>query len=879
MTLSRLATISVALVLCACSGDNEGAPPATTPVVSDNAVVTEDPFRLSPDIAPIAQQVTLNIDPRETGYSGSTRIDIDVDVDSPNIRLHAEDMQITAVRLMSGDQAIDVAHEPGEHGLLILNNDAGFPAGSYVLEIEFENDFNVDGVGIARTEIDGESYIFSQFQSIDAREAIPCFDEPGFKFPWQLTMTVPTDVTPITNTPEVSVTENGETKTVVFDTTPPLPSYLIAVVVGPYEFVPIEGMSIPGRVAVPKGKTALAAAAVDVTPPLLAYLEDYFGQPYPFKKLDLIAVNPSFSGAMEHPGAVTYSDFFLLLDENASASDRTTLIRITAHELAHQWFGNLVTMQWWNDLWLNESFADWMGDKAAAAVFPEYSAELSQLRTLFFIMDGDAEAQTEAIRRDFSATDNFEEGIFLSYFKGKSVLGMFEEAVGAELFRDGVIRYLRKYDRGNAIAANLWAEINAGAEFDLAGALSSFIDQPGVPLVTVSSLGGGRYQFSQSRIVTGGAEIEQSWIIPLSYRYATGDSIQTATLIIDEPSEVVDLNEDVDWILPNADERSYLRWSVPEAMLMAMGEDASTHLNIRERMGLLSNLWALLGADQLDGDEYLAAMRTLADDVDADVLAALISQLPGFRETFITPDLQPDFAAFVDDLLTPAVERFGTTPLPDDSNAVANLRPRVLASLAIYAENESARAVVEDTVAEYLAGDRSMSAAVEFALRTLPRWSSDELLNTYKDRIATEASPGVRRTLVRGLANFRDPAVVDQVLDYVLNDDVLRAGEKSLILSVLFQAEELNATMVDWAMQNDATLRNVLPEGELVQIPGRLMLCSAENIEEISDFYLAPERAVGGIEDQIAYEAAEKRSCAAFRAREIDSVRAYLSAN
>ena len=499
------AACGAALLLVACGADDAVESQAETVVQEP----VSDPYRLLSNVAPIAQQVTLDIDPQKTDYSGSTTIHIEVASESAEIRLHAQDMEITSLQLSSGDSAIEVSHESGEHGLLIISAASDFAAGSYELHIEFSNDFNTDGAGISRTEIDGEHYIFSQFEAIDARTAFPCFDEPGFKFPWQLTMTVPKDVTPITNTPEGSVTEQGDSKTVIFDTTPPLSSYLIAVVVGPYEMVPIDGMSIPGRVAVPKGKTHLAAAAVETTPLLLAYLEDYFGPPYPFKKLDLIAVNLGFSGAMEHPGAITYSEFFLLLDDTASASERTTLIKVTAHELAHQWFGNLVTMQWWNDLWLNESFADWMGDKAAEAVYPDFSSALPELRTQFRIMDGDGEATTKPIRHDFKSTDNFQDGIFLSYYKGKAVLDMFEEAVGPEIFRDGVIRYLRKYSRLNAQAEDLWAEINAGAEFDLAGGMASFIDQPGMPLVTVTDLGGGRYEFSQSRIVTGGAEIDQ----------------------------------------------------------------------------------------------------------------------------------------------------------------------------------------------------------------------------------------------------------------------------------------------------------------------------------------------------------------------------------
>ncbi len=869
------ATFGVALLLIACGAD-ETAQPQKSAVLQEPAA---DPYRLSNNVAPTAQQVTLSIDPAKTDYSGSTTIHIEVASETATIRLHAQDLDIISLHLYSGDAELEVSHASGEHGLLLISASSPFAAGSYKLVVEFNNNFNTDGVGISRTEIDGEHYIFSQFEATDARRAFPCFDEPGFKFPWQLTMTVPQDLTPITNTPEVSVTEHGASKTVVFATTPPLSSYLIAVAVGPYEMVPIDGMSIPGRIAVPRGKSRLAAVAVETTPSILAYLEGYFGQPYPFKKLDLIAVNLPFPGAMEHPGAVTYSDFLLLLDENASASDKSLLIKITAHELAHQWFGNLVTMQWWNDLWLNESFADWMGDKTAEAVYPEFSAELSELRTQFRIMIGDGEATTKPIRHDFNATDNFQDGIFLSYYKGKAVLGMFEESVGPEIFRDGVIRYLRKYSRQNAQAKDLWAEINSGAEFDLAGGMASFIDQPGMPLVTVNDLGDGRFEFAQNRIVTGGAQIDQQWIIPLSYRYSVGDSVRTAQLVIDEASEIVEIDGEVDWILPNADQRGYFRWSIPDDMLQQLGDDAATHLNVRERMGLLTNLWALLGADKLDGDDYLAAMQSLANDTDANVLRALVSELPTLRETFITPDLRPQFAAFLRAMFGPVLDRIGSSPVPGDSNALEDLRPRVLLNLAVYGEDASARATIATTVDRYLDGEIPMSEAVDVALRSLAYWSGPDLFTKYRARIAASASPAERRSFVSALGSFREADAVNEVLNYVLDGDELRSGEIAAVLTGLFSAEEINAMMLDWAMQRDTELRAVLADGQLVNMPGQLMSCSAENLDIIAKFYGAPERFVAGIEAELAEEAAEKTACAAFRQREQASVRDFLSMN
>lgn len=876
---TRLWAVQFTLLLLAACGAEESTETAD---ITENEASAEaaDPYRLADNVAPTAQQLTLNINPERADYSGSTTITVEVASESPHIRLHAQDMQITSLTVTRGDAPLDVTHESGEHGLLTITAGKPIAAGSYELQIEFSNNFNDDGVGINRTEQDGEHYIFSQFEAIDARQGFPCFDEPGFKFPWQMTMIVPTGVTPITNTPVVSVTEEGDHKTVVFDSTPALPSYLIAVAVGPFELVPIEGMSIPGNVVVPRGKSHLAAMAVETTPPLLAYLEDYFGQPYPFKKLDLIATNQAFSGAMEHPGAITYSDFFLLLDETASASQKSTLIKITAHELAHQWFGNLVTMQWWNDLWLNESFADWMGDKTAEAVYPDFSISLPELRTTFRVMDMDARSTTKPVRHDFKSTDNFSDGIFLSYYKGKAVLGMFEDAVGSEIFRDGVVRYIRKFSRQNAVADDLWAEINAGAEFDLAGGLSGFVNQAGIPLVSVTSKGNGVFEFSQRRLQMSGDTVDyaQTWVIPLQYKYLSGDRVTTAELIVDEATEVIEIGGDVKWILPNADQSGYYRWSIPDDMLARLGADAATHLSVRERMGLLTNLYTLLGADNLDGDDYLRAMQGVSKDTNAAVIESVLDQLGKLRLTFITPELREPFAAFLRDLLGPTLDRIGTETIPGEAADVTEMRAQVLLWLADYGQDERAIAVVSKVAEQYLAGDIPPSDLAAVSLRTAARWGDVETFNRYRDRleVVAESSPGERRNYVSAIGSFRDPAAVELVLDYVLSGE-LQPVDIRTIVARLVSWEDNNEMLLNWAMQNDAALRELVPSGAMVNLPGQLMRCSTENAEVLRDFYSAPERFVAGIESELDEEIAENVECAAFRQRELESISNYLA--
>jgi alanyl aminopeptidase len=860
--------VVLAFILAGCNAEQA--------VVSDSAVPAADPYRLADDVRPVMQLLHLNIDPNLADYSGSTTITIEIGSERSSFRLHAKEMQIDDLSLSAGGNAVDVTYEEGEHGLLTVTAGEVLAAGNYELQIDFSNDFQTDGVGINRTENGGAHYIFSQFEAIDARLAFPCFDEPGFKFPWQLTMTVPESVMAITNTPEVSVTrENGQVTT-VFDSTPPLPSYLIAVAVGPFETVAIDGMSVPGRVIVPQGKSELAAFAVETTPPLLAYLEDYFGEPYPFKKLDLIATFQSFSGAMEHPGAITYSDFYLLLDETASASEKAVLIKITAHELAHQWFGNLVTMQWWDDLWLNESFADWMGDKTAEAVYGEFGRGIDELRTTFRVMDIDLRSSTKPIRHHFKSTDNFSDGVFLSYYKGKSVLGMFEDAVGADVFREGVVRYLRKYSRGNAEASDLWAAINAGAEMDLAGGLASFIDQPGIPLVTVKSLGNGEFEFSQSRLSSDTSASQQSWILPVSFSYLAADGLRTDSVLLDRKSAVVELGNDVEWILPNGNSRGYYRWTVPVDMLTQLGADAAEHLNVRERMEFLSNLWALLATDHIDGDDFLASIRAVSTDTDASVISALIDQIDNIEETFITPDLRDSFAVFVNAVLSPVLDRIGTDPIPGENPALASLRPQVLLRAAHYGRNETAQEVTADYTQRYLAGEIPASEHVSVAMRTQARIGDLELFEQYREAFEAATSPNDRRRYSMAIGSFRDPDVVAEVLNYSL-EGPLQTIELTEVVRRLTGAEDNHQQLLEWAMANDANLRERLPEGSMVRIPDALTRCSTEHLPVLLEFYGAPERAVSGIESELKDAEAEVLECAAFRQREIESVRRYLS--
>jgi aminopeptidase N len=844
---------------------------------SHPVVDAADPFRLAAGVAPLSQQLTLRLDPAREDYSGTTAIRIHVGERTARLRLHAQDLDIRSLSLMRDGRALPATHEFGDHGLLFVDSPGGFDPGTYELRIDFDNDFNTDGTAIFREEQDGSYYLFSQFEPIDARRAFPCFDEPGFKFPWQLTISVPDGISAVTNTPEEStVTEHGWTTT-TFASTPPLPSYLIAVAAGPFEFVPIEGLSVPGRVVVPRGKKSLAAFAASSTPPLLAFLENYFGEPFPYRKLDLIAIFGGFPGAMEHAGAITYSDQFLLLDDSAGPSQKGLLTYITAHEMAHQWFGDLVTMQWWDDLWLNESFADWMADKTLQAVYPEYGKDPREQSATFQIMDSDARPTTKAIRRQRKSTDDFFEGVFLAYYKGKAVLTMFEKAVGEDAFRDGVVRYLRKFRYGNASAADLWAEIDAGTDAELAGGLRSFIDEPGIPLVSVSTDGRGKFDFSQRRLLTSEeAGVEQSkWIIPVAYKYRVGAEVRSARLVLGDSPVSVELGKDVAWILPNADQTGYFRWNVPQGMLERLGGDAGEYLTVFERVGLLSNLWALLSTRTIDAANFLEALDGMSADADPSVLSALLDQLGNVRKTFVTPELRGEFSVYVRRLLQPALDRFGTDSSPDDGTELSAFRPQLLLWLDDAGRDTQVRHVVDALVQRHLDGELPMSDDVSVALRAAARRGNQALFDSLTEAFEAEESPATRQSYLRAIGSFRDPAIAAQALEFTRRDS-LRRVDITTVLAHVAAWPDNDGMLLDWLMAHDAELRKRLAEEDIARVPDMLTVCSPDTLPAIKAFYGAPERAVPGIDQELRDDEAEVTECWNLRQRELPVVSRFL---
>ncbi len=742
----------------------------------------DDPQRLGRDVVPVYQEIDLKIDADADTYTGRVAIDLTVSRAAPSFRLHAEEMTFETVTLTGPDGEIGVTHGAADAiGLVTLTPERPLAPGSYKLTIAFSNAYGTKATGLYKVVADGAGYLFTQFEADDAREAFPCWDEPEFKIPFRMTLRVPEKHIGITNTPVEKESTADGWRTYRFMKTKPLPTYLLAIASGPLETVPIPGMKVPGHVVVPRGQTALAQQAVAYTPRILAAMEDWFGSPYPYEKLDLIAIPEYWPGAMENPGAITFKDTILLVDgASASAAQLSRLARVTAHELAHMWFGDLVTMTWWDDLWLNESFADWAGDKITDRVFPEFQLPLREMESIQDIMGTDARPSTPAIRKEVRAVDQKFEGLGVAYDKGKAVLSMFERWIGEENFRKGVMHYLDRHAWGNAEAGDLWRALSEVSGKELSAAMETFLTQNGVPLVGVEPLEGGRIRLTQQRFLNHGITADpRAWKIPVTLRYPSGDMTSTTTVMVDRASQEIQLpvTATPEWIFPDADGAGYYRWAIPGTMLEALTSQAREVLNPRERIAMLGNLSALMYAGGIGGDGYLRALRSFSDDTEPLVLSFLVSLLDSVKLAFAAPETEEDFALYVRQTLTPALDRFGMTARPGEPEAVSLFRPRLIGWLGVEGRHPEVIKLGGKLARDYMKDPASVDPSLAgVALRIAATHGDKALFDAYRAKVGASRTPDERSRYLSALGFFRDPALMRAALD-MMSDESIRANE------------------------------------------------------------------------------------------------------
>ena len=837
--------------------------------------------RLPIDVVPTFQSVRLDLDADKPDYSGSTRIELTVRKETTAIRFHAVEMQLKRISLRGPRGVVALTSDSLGGGIVAAKAPSPIRPGAYTLTIDFANDFDTRAAGLYRLESEGNAYAFTQFEATDARKAFPCWDEPAFKFPYQMTIAVPESHRAVSNTPVAKETVAKGIRTVVFAKTKPLPSYLLAIATGPLEFTPIPGLRVPGRVVTPKGSAALAGVAVKMTPPIFDAVEKYFGIPYPYEKLDLIAV-PEFSpGAMENAGAITYGDRFLLFDEKTiSADERATLAIFTAHEIAHMWFGDLVTMKWWNDLWLNESFAEWLGDKIADQVQPESMIRLQALAEVQTAFVADAQVATHAIRQPVGNMENlWQAADELAYKKGQAVLSMTERWLGQETFRKGVVGYLKKHAWGNAEGKDLFDALSAASGQDVGAVLATFLDQPGVPVVRAELGEGGIVTLTQSRFRNFGAAAPATlWKIPVILRWEAAGTSHTKTVLLDRERMTVRLEGRApDWVHPNADQAGYYRWSVDAQSLDRLITVAPTELNPRERIGMIQNATALLDAGEIHGDKYVHLLAAFSGEENPAVLSVLIGPMARIRNTFVEPGTEEAFAMTLRRVLGPAFRRYGIDRVPGEAEAISLVRPQLLRWLANEGKDEAALSRAEQMARSYLRDRTSVDPSLVGPVLRLAALRGDEaLFEEYRKRFESTTVPTEREPLLDALGSFREPALRDRALRYALTGP-LRPHELFWIPRAMSEdPRHLDQVWAWWQANYDAVASRMPPE-YAVYIPYAVGGCSEERVRQGEAFFADPKHSPPGTLKELARVAEAVRDCVGLRAREGEAVARALT--
>jgi hypothetical protein len=591
-------------------------------------------------------------------------------------------------------------------------------------------------------------------------------------------------------------------------------------------------------------------------------------------------------GAMENPGAITYTDQAILFDEKSmSVGQRRTLVRFTAHELAHMWFGDLVTMKWWNDLWLNESFAEWIGNKIGAEVYPELGTDASRLGDTQKAYAADSDLTARSIRQEVKSVGNLlQMADALTYQKGEMVLGMIEQWIGPDTFRRGIISYLKQHEWGSAVEGDLWSALSEASGRDVGAVGATFFSQPGIPLVRMDILDqgddGGRVRLRQSRFLKSGLRdsVARRWRIPVGFKYPTSNGVRTFTTLLEDEDTVVslpDLRSPVPWIHPNAGETGYYRWTLPANAMTRLSERAVDALTARERYGLLLNANALLTGGDLPGVAYLKLMESFGKDPDPAVVSAVTEGVEDIRDYFVTGDLDVPFADYVRRALEPGLDRIGLEPRGQESPAASSLRPALFAALADWGMKEDLRAYARRAADGFLRGEPLDPSMIGDVLRVAAIDGDAALFDAFQRRLEEGAVPSERRRLLLAMGSFRAPALRARALAYNLTGP-LKPQEHYEIPQAVYAVPDQRDEVWAYARSHYAEITEKLPPFYLIYYPFMAAGCSKERLEEARAFFADPAHSPPGTEAEFRKMDAGVTDCIGLREREGPAVGAYL---
>ena len=844
--------------------------------------------RLGNAVVPTQYRVELAIDPAEDRFSGQVVIDVALNAPRDAIWLHGRNLQVSEVFLTDKDSArIDATYEErDDSGVALVSLTHAAAAGPAKLHFAYSAPFNTAANALYKVESGGLPYAVTQFEPIAARQVFPGFDEPGFKVPFELAIVARRGDVAVTTTPEVSAEDldDGRVRH-VFARTRPLPTYLIAIAVGPYDVVdfgmipanPVRRHGLALRGIAAKGHGQRMRYALGNTAGLLAVLEDYFGSPYPYEKLDLIAVPEGFGGAMENVGAITYDEYLVLMDDDAPVEQRRAYTTVHAHEMGHMWFGNLVTPAWWNDIWLNESFATWIMNKAAHRFWPKGEFDRSTLKGALGAMDNDSLAAARQIREPIDHNDKIA-GAFdgITYQKGGGVLAMLERYLGEERFQAGIRLHLARNHDGSATAEEFIASIAEGSDrSEIGAAFHSFIDQPGVPLVSVrldcADAMNPRLDVRQARYAPLGSSIKagaSEWKIPFCAAYTAGGARHSTCALLRERQQSVGLDAKScpTAVHPNADGAGYYRFTLDEAGWQSLIADAAG-LGPAEALAFGDSLDAAFRAGEIPAGLYVSGLAALVEHSEWDVAIAATQYLEAITEIIDETPLRTVEPA-LHRIVAPHYARIGT----GTDSGTELLRKNLQRFMVVVAKDRAMRKPLADLAAAVigLRGDPDPSAAPMSEWETIFSVGVQDLGEPFFDLLlkrAIESDDAAFRLSAAGaLARVEDPALMRKLQAAVLADRFKGTEMVGVVFRQMGRPATREATFA-WLRQNDKAIIGLFPETFRSAVVPALggAFCSNERAGEWQAFVSSHASLIPGYERRLAQAIESIRLCAALK--------------
>jgi puromycin-sensitive aminopeptidase len=756
-------------------------------------------FRLSTGVMPSRYDLRIEVDLDAWRFAASERIDVQIHRPTAEITLHALELALHAVRAVAAGrtQAATVQYN-AEAETATLRFPEPLPAGPVCLEIDFSGAIVERLRGFYRSVKDGARYAATQFEAADARRAFPCFDEPAFKARFALTLVVPPGVVAIANgaLADERALPDGRTE-LRFTETPVISSYLVAYCIGPFEATPAAHTpsGVPVRVHLPHGMTDKGLFARDAHARSLAYLEDYTAIPYPYAKVDAIGVPDFEAGAMENPGAITYRLTAIAADpERASTQALKGIFYTAAHELTHMWWGDLVTMAWWDDLWLNESFATFVGYKATADLMPEWGLWRDFVASLGRPFTLDALVSTHPISFEVKnaqqATERFD---VITYWKGAGVVRMIEGFLGADAFRAGVRSYLNRYREANATADDFWRELGTASGRDVAAIANTWIKTPGHPVVHVTATQRGSdvaLTLAQERFyadpTAAAAHPAQHWPVPMVIKYGTTAGTAEQRVLLTEDTAHVTL-PDARWFFPNGGASGFYRVTMDDTSLRNLGAVMQTVLEAHERLALADGQWALLKAGVTSIASFLDLLDGYRSEADRAVLAVVADQMAWLGLHALPDEAREPFERYVAGYYQDQFATLGWEPTAGESADDRLKRAAVIGALGHLARVASVRAEARERLERYFTDRRSLDPNLTSVVVGLAARDGDAALyERYLDRKrGATTDPEEEQRFLLALAAFEVPALVRRTLDLAVGPEVRNQDRAFLLAGLL----------------------------------------------------------------------------------------------